>query len=82
MGSPFFSVADTGPGIPAEEMDRVFDPFYRVLGSNVSGSGLGLSIVKTLVESAGGTVSLKNLNTGKNTGLCVTVSFQGVRTEN
>ena len=78
-GVPFFSVADTGPGIPAEEMDRVFDPFYRVLGSNVSGSGLGLSIVKTLVESAGGTVSLKNLNTGKNTGLCVTVSFQGVQ---
>lgn len=77
-GIPFFSVVDTGPGIPPEEMDRVFDPFYRVLGSNVSGSGLGLSIVKTLVESAGGTVSLENLNTGKGTGLCVTVFFQRI----
>ncbi len=74
-GVPFFSVADTGPGIPPEEMNRVFDPFYRVPGSTISGSGLGLSIVKTLVESSGGTVSLKNLNTDKETGLCVTISF-------
>ena len=75
-GAPFFSVSDTGPGIPPEEMNRVFDPFYRVLGNTATGSGLGLSIVKTLVESAGGTVSLENLNTGKGTGLRATVSFR------
>ena len=74
-GAPFLAVADTGPGIPPAEMARVFDPFYRVLGSGVSGSGLGLSIVKTLVENAGGTVTLENHHAGSGEGLRVTVLF-------
>lgn len=41
-------VSDTGPGIPEAERSRVFDPFYRVLGTGVDGTGLGLAIVKTI----------------------------------
>lgn len=56
-------VRDTGPGIPAEDFERIFDPFFRVQQGQRSGPkglGLGLSIVKTLVELQGGTVQAKN----------------------
>jgi signal transduction histidine kinase len=53
-------VADTGPGIPAEEQEKIFQPFYR--GSQgrriVEGMGLGLSIVRDIVEAHGGEVKL------------------------
>jgi two-component system sensor histidine kinase TctE len=42
------SVEDSGPGIPVQERDRVFDRFYRVLGSKAEGSGLGLAIVREI----------------------------------
>lgn len=45
-----FRVTDTGPGIPEELHDRVFERFYRVLGTKTSGSGLGLSIVKQIAD--------------------------------
>jgi signal transduction histidine kinase len=52
------SVRDTGPGIPAEFLDKIFDPFFRITQSRtaVKGLGLGLSIVRTLVELHGGTI--------------------------
>jgi signal transduction histidine kinase len=51
------SVQDNGAGLSPEEMDRVFDPFYRGAGSKGEpGTGLGLSIVKRAVEASGGTV--------------------------
>jgi CheY-like chemotaxis protein len=56
-------VRDTGPGIPPDCLDRVFDPFFRVQQRQPSGPkglGLGLSIVKTLVELQGGAVSARN----------------------
>ena len=53
-----FEVTDDGAGIAPSERERVFDAFYRVLGTDTDGSGLGLSIVKTMVERAGGSVSL------------------------
>lgn len=43
-------VEDNGPGIPAEERDKVFQPFYRSLGTHVDGSGLGLAIVKEIAD--------------------------------
>jgi two-component system sensor histidine kinase KdpD len=57
----FLTVADTGPGFPSKEIDRVFDKFYRVQGSKSGGSGLGLSIARGFVEAHGGTISLRNL---------------------
>lgn len=57
-GAAVLTVEDDGPGIPAEERERVFDPFYRVPGTVGVGSGLGLSIVRTVVERLGGRVSL------------------------
>jgi signal transduction histidine kinase len=52
-------VDDNGPGIPVEHRDAVFDRFYRVDPSRArasGGLGLGLSLVKALVEAAGGSV--------------------------
>ena len=51
-------VEDNGPGIPEADRDRVFEPFYRRLGTNAAGSGLGLSIVKSIVDRLGGQVTL------------------------
>ena len=59
------SVADQGPGLPEEALDRVFTPFYRLDDSRSresGGVGLGLAMVKSLVESSGGTVSCRNLS--------------------
>ena len=56
-------VADSGPGLPAEELDRVFTPFYRLDASrnrDTGGAGLGLAIVKSCVEASGGTVECRN----------------------
>jgi signal transduction histidine kinase len=56
-----FLVADTGPGIPAEVQDRVFDWFQtHSQGSRHRGAGLGLSIVRSFVELHGGTVTLRS----------------------
>lgn len=53
-------VIDTGPGIAAEERARVFERFYRVLGTGVEGNGLGLAIVREIASGAGGSVELKD----------------------
>ncbi len=44
------AVEDSGPGIASEERERVFDRFYRILGSGVDGSGLGLAIVREIAQ--------------------------------
>jgi two-component system, OmpR family, sensor kinase len=54
------TVQDSGPGIPLDEQTRVFDPFYRVLGNEAIGSGLGLSIVQTIIERMNGFITLEN----------------------
>ncbi|MES2760281.1 MAG: ATP-binding protein [Pseudomonadota bacterium] len=51
-------VEDSGPGIPAEERERVFDRFYRIAGGEASGSGLGLAIIKAIAERHGATLTL------------------------
>jgi two-component system, NtrC family, sensor histidine kinase KinB len=52
-----FTVSDTGPGIPAQYIGRVFEPFFRVPGAEKpQGAGLGLAIVKEIVEAHRGTV--------------------------
>ncbi|MDB6064700.1 MAG: Integral rane sensor signal transduction histidine kinase [Pedosphaera sp.] len=72
------NIEDCGPGVPEAALAQVFDPFYRVDPSRTretGGVGLGLSIVKTCVESCGGTVSCENL---KPKGFRVTMRLQGV----
>lgn len=57
------TVSDCGPGVPANELARIFDPFYRIDTSRdraTGGAGLGLAIVKTCIESCGGTVTGRN----------------------
>lgn len=59
-GAVVIAVSDTGSGIPSEHLPRVFDRFYKVDPSRAgqsAGSGLGLSIVKAIVERHGGTVT-------------------------
>ncbi len=58
-GVPVLTIADTGIGIPAEDLPRIFDPFYR--GTNArreQGSGLGLATVKSIVEGHGWTIEV------------------------
>jgi len=57
------SVSDNGIGIAKDELDKIFDKFYRVstgLGHDVKGSGLGLSIVKHVMEAHGGSVTIES----------------------
>ncbi len=68
------SVTDTGPGITIEDQHRVFERFYRGMGTRAMGSGLGLSIAKRIAELHGAVISLGTPKNGS--GLCVTVSFQ------
>jgi len=53
-------VEDTGPGIPPSERAHVFERFYRILGSNTEGSGLGLSIVREIAQQHGASVDIFN----------------------
>jgi two-component system OmpR family sensor kinase len=68
-----FSVTDSGPGIPPHELQRVFDPFYRILGTGESGSGLGLSIVQVVAERIGAVVTLGYADPIRATGLVAKV---------
>ncbi|MDS4068231.1 MAG: ATP-binding protein, partial [Candidatus Competibacter sp.] len=56
-------VRDRGPGIPAAELERVFEPFYRLESSrsrDTGGTGLGLSIARNIARAHGGELSLRN----------------------
>jgi signal transduction histidine kinase len=56
-------VADRGPGIPADEQRHIFDPFFRgrrAIQDQVHGTGLGLNLVKKIVEAHGGTIRVKS----------------------
>jgi two-component system OmpR family sensor kinase len=74
-GRGIFTVQDNGPGIAVAERERVFDPFYRTLGSGQMGSGLGLSIVKAISDRMGAVVQLGFTDEANSTGLRVSVSF-------
>lgn len=57
-------VEDNGKGFPPEEIDKVFDKFYRLKNTGAGGTGLGLSIVKGFVEALNGAVTLDNIESG------------------
>ena len=58
QGRAVLSIQDNGPGIASVERERVFDAFYRTLGSDQVGSGLGLSIVKAVSDRIGAEMTL------------------------
>jgi signal transduction histidine kinase len=67
------TIADDGPGIPDDEIERVFDPFYRLEASRsreTGGTGLGLTVARAAIRAHGGDVRLHNLEPR---GLCATV---------
>jgi signal transduction histidine kinase len=62
-GTVAVTIEDDGPGIPIEEMDRVFEPFHRLEQSRnreTGGVGLGLPIARNMLRAHGGDVVLKN----------------------
>jgi signal transduction histidine kinase len=76
------TITDEGPGIPASEYERVFQPFYRLEQSrsrDTGGAGLGLAIARTLIRGMGGDIELAAGPHGK--GLRVTVSLPRATTE-
>ncbi|MCB1808815.1 MAG: ATP-binding protein, partial [Candidatus Competibacteraceae bacterium] len=63
----FIRLQDDGPGIPARERQRIFEPFYRLgsaLTEGVSGAGLGLTISRELARLHGGDLELEPTSTG------------------
>ena len=67
-------VSDSGPGIAEEDKDRVFDRFYRGLGTGQTGSGLGLSIVQRVVDLHHAKIEFQT-GSGKGKGVKVKVTF-------
>ncbi len=65
-------VMDRGPGFPPNELQNVFNKFYRLEGSISGGTGLGLSIVKGFVQAHNGHVVIENR---KNGGSIITVKI-------
>ena len=74
-GALVIAVSDHGPGIPAEELERVLEPFYRLESSrnrDTGGAGLGLAIAAQLINSIGGELTLVNRDGG---GLVATIAL-------
>ena len=70
-----FRVRDTGPGIPAEHLPRLFDRFFQVEPAHRNGLGLGLSIAKALVDAHGGVLSVES-TVGQGTSFSFTLPLQ------
>jgi signal transduction histidine kinase len=70
-----FRVKDTGPGIPAEHLPRLFDRFFQVEPAHRNGMGLGLSIAKALVDAHGGVLSVES-TVGQGTSFSFTLPLQ------
>ena len=69
-------VEDSGPGIPEAERELVFQPFYRALGNEADGSGLGLPIVLEIARQHGATITMEDAHPGQTPpGICFSVRF-------
>ena len=70
------SVSDDGPGVPEDEIEHIFEPFYRpdiARTRESGGAGLGLTIVKSCIEACGGSVFARNIQPS---GFCVEIMLQ------
>ena len=82
LGDPFgkvllLQVEDNGPGIAPAERELVFEPFYRVLGNDADGSGLGLPIVREIADRHDADVTLEDAHPGRQPpGVRFTVRFE------
>lgn len=63
-GLCIITVADNGPGVPKQDLNKVFDKFYRAEGTTTGGTGLGLPIAKGFVEAHRGKLSVRNRISG------------------
>lgn len=70
----FLCVSDSGPGIPIDMREKVFERFFRLPRSGASGSGLGLSIVKNIVMTHGAKIKMSEGIGGQ--GISITIFFQ------
>ena len=69
-------IEDSGPGIAPDDMDRIFEPFFRGQCPEAEGTGLGLSIVKRIVDGLGGAIVLENIAGVGRSGLRVIVKLR------
>jgi signal transduction histidine kinase len=78
-GALVVSVADTGPGIPADALPHIFERFYRVPGAEEQavGSGLGLTITRKIVEAHGGEITVES-EEGRGTTFTFTLPLENV----
>jgi CheY-like chemotaxis protein/anti-sigma regulatory factor (Ser/Thr protein kinase) len=67
MSGLAITVRDTGIGIPADSLQRVFEPYQRAVGGRVAGTGLGLTITRKLVELMGGSIRVTSVPDGGTT---------------
>ena len=73
-----FHVMDTGIGIPADELNRIFEPFHRLSNTpqTVEGTGIGLAMVKQLMDMMGGTVFVES-ELGRGSHFCIELTLSG-----
>lgn len=72
-------IEDNGPGIPKKLKGRVFERFYRIIGNDATGSGLGLSIVKQIITLHNAKISLTSPVSEKQQGLAIKIIFKAAK---
>ncbi|MET4196841.1 ATP-binding protein [Bradyrhizobium sp. LA6.12] len=68
-------IEDNGPGVSPEEIGRIFEPFFRGQRPEGEGVGLGLSIVKRIVDRLGGSIDAANITEGERSGLRIVIKL-------
>ncbi|HEX7797228.1 MAG TPA: sensor histidine kinase, partial [Vicinamibacterales bacterium] len=53
-------IADTGPGIPKDQLEKIFEPFYRVEAARGAGSGIGLATVRRILDARSGRIDVES----------------------
>ncbi|KWV59047.1 hypothetical protein AS156_33270 [Bradyrhizobium macuxiense] len=74
-GKAVIQIEDSGPGVPPQDLGRIGEPFFRGCQPSGEGSGLGLSIVKRIVDQCGGSILFENIAGTGRSGLRVTVKL-------